>query len=134
MAALFVGRYYIMIHCYKLGGLNIVLDVYSGSVHLVDEVAYDIIEMYENYTREQITAKILDKYNDITAADVNECCDDIESLKKNSNDIELLESRKREKNNIINIILVSFKIEFFIKLPFPFLCWSYSPYFFTATL
>ena len=81
MAALFVGRYYIMIHCYKLGGLNIVLDVYSGSVHLVDEVAYDIIEMYENYTREQITAKILDKYNDITAADVNECCDDIESLK-----------------------------------------------------
>ncbi len=70
-----------MIHCYKLGGLNIVLDVYSGSVHLVDEVAYDIIEMFENYTREQITAKILDKYNDIPAADVNECCDDIESLK-----------------------------------------------------
>ena len=70
-----------MIHCYKLGGLNIVLDVYSGSVHLVDEVAYDIIEMYENHTREQITAKILDKYSDLTVTDVRECCDDIESLK-----------------------------------------------------
>ena len=81
MAAFFVGRYYIMIHCYKLGGLNIVLDVYSGSVHLVDEVAYDIIEMYENHTREQITAKILDKYSDLTVTDVSECCDDIESLK-----------------------------------------------------
>ena len=73
-----------MIHCYKLGGLNIVLDVYSGSVHLVDEVAYDIIEMYENHSREEITAEILKKYSgieDITADDISECCDDIESLK-----------------------------------------------------
>ena len=52
-----------MIHCYKLGGLNIVLDVYSGSVHLVDEVAYDIIGMYETKSREEITAEILSKYN-----------------------------------------------------------------------
>ena len=81
MAALFVGRYYIMIHCYKLGGLNIVLDVYSGSVHLVDEVAYDIIEMYESHSREEITAEITNKYSDITEQDVIDCCDDIESLK-----------------------------------------------------
>ena len=39
-----------MIHQYQLGGYNIVLDVYSGSVHVVDEVAYDIIAMYENHT------------------------------------------------------------------------------------
>ena len=74
-----------MIHCYKLGGLNIVLDVYSGSVHLVDEVAYDIIGMYESKTREQITAEILEKYSDcedVTAEDINDCCDDIEELKK----------------------------------------------------
>ena len=36
-----------MIHQYKLGGLNIVLDVASGSVHVVDEVAYEIIARYE---------------------------------------------------------------------------------------
>lgn len=70
-----------MIHCYKLGGLNIVLDVYSGSVHLVDEVAYDIIEMYEHHSRQEITAKIIEKYSKITPNEVNECCDDIESLK-----------------------------------------------------
>ena len=29
-----------MIHQYKLNGYNIVLDVYSGSVHAVDELAY----------------------------------------------------------------------------------------------
>ena len=32
-----------MTHCFKSGGLNIVLDVYSGSVHLVDEPTYDLI-------------------------------------------------------------------------------------------
>ena len=32
-----------MIHQYQLNGYNIILDVYSGSVHLVDEVAYDMI-------------------------------------------------------------------------------------------
>ena len=53
-----------MIHCYKLGGLNIVLDVCSGSVHAVDEVAYDIIKAYEDSTREEITAEILKKYGD----------------------------------------------------------------------
>ena len=74
-----------MIHCYKLGGLNIVLDVYSGSVHLVDEVAYDIIEMYETKSKEEITSEILKKYNgrdDITAEEISDCLDDIEELKK----------------------------------------------------
>lgn len=74
-----------MIHCYKLGGLNIVLDVYSGSVHLVDEVAYDIIEMYEKSSKEEITAEILEKYkqkNDVTAEEIADCLEDIEELKK----------------------------------------------------
>ena len=31
-----------MIHQYKLGNLCVVLDVCSGSVHAVDEVAYDM--------------------------------------------------------------------------------------------
>ena len=37
-----------VIHCYKFDDKNIVLDVFSGSIHLVDEVAYEIIQMYEN--------------------------------------------------------------------------------------
>ena len=43
-----------MTHQYVLGGHHIVLDVYSGSVHLVDEVAYDVIGLYETHTREEI--------------------------------------------------------------------------------
>ena len=43
-----------MIHCYKNNGYNIVLDVNSGSVHVVDDVTYDVISMYENNTEEEI--------------------------------------------------------------------------------
>lgn len=37
-----------MIHQYKLGGYNIVLDVCSGAVHVVDDIAYDLIAGYES--------------------------------------------------------------------------------------
>ncbi len=74
-----------MLHCYKLGGLNIVLDIYSGSVHLVDEVAYDIIEAYEQTPREELVERILTKYADrpdMSRGEVEECCDQIEQLRQ----------------------------------------------------
>ncbi len=71
-----------MIHTYKLGGLNIVLDVFSGSVHVVDDVAYDVIEMYEQRSKEEIKAQMLKKYADeITSEDIDDLFSDIEELK-----------------------------------------------------
>ena len=74
-----------MIHQYKLNGYNIVLDVYSGSIHVVDEVAYDMIAMYESAAPEEIVAAMLEKYGDrpdVTEADLRDCLDDIEELKR----------------------------------------------------
>ena len=34
-----------MIHQYQNNGYNIVLDVNSGAVHVVDQEAYDVIEV-----------------------------------------------------------------------------------------
>ena len=34
-----------MVHQYKNNGYNIVLDVNSGSVHVVDDMVYDIIAL-----------------------------------------------------------------------------------------
>ena len=52
-----------MIHQYKLGGYNIVLDVFSGSVHAVDEVAYDAIALIDGgSTRAQAAAALAQKY------------------------------------------------------------------------
>ena len=72
-----------MVHQYKLNGYNIVLDTASGSVHTVDEVAYDIIEMYKTHTPEQIVKTILERYShleDVNEAEVYECLDDIAAL------------------------------------------------------
>ena len=71
-----------MIHQYKLNGYNIVLDVYSGSVHAVDEVAYDIIALYENTPAQEIVRTITEKYPEVTPEDVSECLDDVETLKE----------------------------------------------------
>ena len=73
-----------MIHQYKLNGYNIVIDVYSGSVHVVDEVAYDAIEMFETASREEIIDALLQKYasrEDVTREELIECLNDIQSLK-----------------------------------------------------
>ncbi len=73
-----------MIHQYKLGGYNIVLDVCSGGVHVVDDVAYDIISLFESASREEILSAMSKKYvgkDGITEADIEECYEDIVTLK-----------------------------------------------------
>ena len=69
-----------MVHQYKLNGYNIILDTASGSVHTVDEVAYDIIEMYKTSSTDEIVATITKKYSDVTPQDVLECLEDVKSL------------------------------------------------------
>ncbi|MGN1479589.1 MAG: thioether cross-link-forming SCIFF peptide maturase, partial [Acutalibacteraceae bacterium] len=73
-----------MIHQYKLGGYNIVLDVCSGAVHAVDDVAYDIISMFETNSHEDIIAAMTTKYADnadISKEDIEECYAQVQSLK-----------------------------------------------------
>ena len=73
-----------MIHQYKLGGYNIVLDICSGSVHAVDEVAYDIISMFEGNDKGAVLSAMAEKYagrEDISSADLEECYAQVVSLK-----------------------------------------------------
>ncbi len=74
-----------MIHRYTLGGLYIVVDTYSGAVHVVDEIAYDIIGLYdEGQTAEAIVPAMLEKYGqreDVTREELEDCCGQIEELK-----------------------------------------------------
>ena len=74
-----------MVHQYKLNGYNIVLDTCSGSVHTVDEVAYDIIAMYKTATAEQIVAEMMKKYGhleDVNEAEILECIEDVRALEE----------------------------------------------------
>ena len=74
-----------MVHQYKLNGYNIVLDSCSGSIHSVDEVAYDIIAMYKEKSPEEIVRELLKKYahrSDVTEEELYACIDDVAALEK----------------------------------------------------
>ena len=68
-----------MIHQFKQNGYNIVLDVYSGAIHIVDDLCYDLIESYEKENRQELVEKMALKYN-LTHGQVYECINDIELL------------------------------------------------------
>ena len=73
-----------MIHQYQLNGYNIVLDTCSGSVHSVDDVAYDIIALFESTPEDEIVRAMLAKYAgrpDVTEDDLRACIADVRALR-----------------------------------------------------
>ncbi len=74
-----------MIHQYKLNGYNIVLDTYSGAIHTVDDLAYDIISLYKEKSTEEIITSMLEKYKadkTVTREEILSCIEDIKELEK----------------------------------------------------
>lgn len=67
-----------MIHQYKNNGYNIVLDVCSGSVHVVDNLVYDVIALYEQFNQDEIIGR-LPQYS---KEEIIEACEEIEELKQ----------------------------------------------------
>lgn len=72
---------WIMIHKFKNNGYNIVLDVNSGSVHVVDDIAYDAISLYEE-NPDTVKSEIMKLYKELNENDADELIQDIESLKE----------------------------------------------------
>ena len=68
-----------MVHQYKMGGYNIVIDVNSGAIHVVDDMTYDMIEMYENSDKESIFAEMAKRYPE-QQGDIVECWDEMQEL------------------------------------------------------
>ena len=76
----------IMIHQYKFNGRNIVLDVCSGAVHVVDDPTYDIISMFETNDLETIKKAVTEKYkdrDDVTEKDIENCYAQLLEMQKN---------------------------------------------------
>ena len=98
-----------MVHQYKLNGYNIILDTVSGSVHTVDEVAYDIIAMYKAHTEDEIVNEILKNYGhleDVTREDILACIEDVKSLESagklfTEDKFETLAYNYKNKSNVI---------------------------------
>ena len=74
-----------MVHQFKQLGLNIVLDVASGAIHAVDEVAYDIIAAYQGGSAEDVIASVHEAHKEdagVTLEDVRTCYGEVEALAK----------------------------------------------------
>nr|WP_256448174.1 thioether cross-link-forming SCIFF peptide maturase [Falcatimonas sp. MSJ-15] len=64
---------------YKNNGFNIAMDVNSGAIHVVDDIVYDMIPLFEKgKTVDEITELLKDSY---TIEDVKEAYSEIEELK-----------------------------------------------------
>lgn len=66
-----------MIHQYKINGYNIVLDVESGAVHVVDDITYDVISLYEENSADEIVSKLKSSYNE---DEIRECISEVKEL------------------------------------------------------
>ena len=68
-----------MVHQYKNNGYNIVLDVNSGAIHVVDDVTYDVIGLYKEHGKEEIVNTLKDKY---APEEIAECWEEVRELEQ----------------------------------------------------
>ncbi len=61
-----------MVHQYKNNGYNIVLDVNSGAVHVVDDAAYDVISLWETHTEDEIMQRLKPSYGEVSVREAME--------------------------------------------------------------
>ena len=71
-----------MIHQFKLGGYNIVLDVCSGGLHVVDELAYDCIALFEQHSRDEVVAALREKHPAVSAEEIGRCYEQVAALRE----------------------------------------------------
>ncbi|MCH5333826.1 MAG: thioether cross-link-forming SCIFF peptide maturase [Agathobacter sp.] len=67
-----------MVHQYKNNGYDIVLDVNSGAIHVVDDVTYDVIAQFSEHTKEEIVSALSGKYS---PEEIGEAFDEVAELK-----------------------------------------------------
>ena len=70
-----------MIHQYLMNGRHIVLDVYSGSIHVTDPMAYTAIGYLDKgLSREEVLQKLKAEFPESTEQDFLDCFSDIDEL------------------------------------------------------
>ena len=65
-----------MIHKFSMDGYNIVLDVNGGGVHVLDDVAYDLVDLFEEKSMEEIVDALSKEY---TKEQIEEAYEEIKS-------------------------------------------------------
>ena len=69
-----------MVHQFKNNGYDIVLDVNSGAIHVVDDVTYDVIGLFEEHSKDEIVNLLKGQYPE---DEIKEAMEEVEELKAN---------------------------------------------------
>ena len=67
-----------MLHKFSMNGINVLMDIYSGAVHAVDDVAYDIADLYPEMNTDELAEKFADKYS---REQIDEAVEELKELK-----------------------------------------------------
>ncbi|MCR5097661.1 MAG: thioether cross-link-forming SCIFF peptide maturase [Lachnospiraceae bacterium] len=87
-----------MVHCYKNNGYNIVLDVDSGAIHVVDDISYDMIGLFEGRERDDIFTEMKSIHPSISEEELIEVYEEIAGLVESGD----LFSRDEYKDRVID--------------------------------
>ncbi len=68
-----------MIHTFKAVGQPMMLDVGSGAVHAIDDMAYDVLSLWNDHTPEEISDALTEKY---TAQELDEVIGELKQLEE----------------------------------------------------
>lgn len=68
-----------MIHKFRQNGVNIIMDVNSGAIHVVDDIVYDLVDFYEEMPESKLKDKFSDKFSE---NQLIEAMEEISSLKE----------------------------------------------------
>lgn len=68
-----------VIHQYKMNGYNIVIDVNSGAIHVVDDLTYDMIASFQEMDRDELMAQLAEKYH-VSPQESEEAYEEIQEL------------------------------------------------------
>ena len=66
-----------MVHQFKNNGYDIVLDVNSGAIHVVDDVTYDVIGLFDEHSKDEIVNLLKGQYPE---DEIKEAMEEVESI------------------------------------------------------
>lgn len=94
-----------MIHKYKMNGLNIVIDVNSGSIHAVSDLCYLVLDYYKSHTKKDILSILADYSKDELEEVFNEieCLIEKGQLYSKANETELI-NKTNERNPVVKAL------------------------------
>lgn len=95
-----------MIHKFHMNDINVVLDVNSGAVHVVDDIVYNIVEDYKNLSELELKQKYAEKY---TKQEIEEAIEEIQMLEKEEmlftkDDYEQVIPMLKNKNSVVKAL------------------------------